>query len=197
MCGIAGFLAARANAGREAMEATARRMAAALRHRGPDDEGAWADPDAGIAFGHRRLAIIDLSPAGHQPMHSASGRYVIAYNGEIYSAERLKAELVASPRTANFRGHSDTEVMLAAFEAWGVTPAVQKFNGMFAFALWDRDQHVLHLCRDRIGEKPLYYGWCGEVFLFGSELKALGAHEAFDSEVDRECIADFLRYAYV
>src|SRR5207248_2237216 len=197
MCGIAGFVSARANAGREDMEAIARRMAASLRHRGPDDEGTWADPEAGIAFGHQRLAIVDLSPAGHQPMHSASGRYVIAYNGEIYNAERLKAELVASGRAPHFRGHSDTEVMLAAFDVWGVTAAVQKFNGMFAFALWDREQRVLFLCRDRMGEKPLYFGWCGDVFLFGSELKALRAHEAFDGEIDRNCVADFLRHAYV
>src|ERR671937_671579 len=119
MCGIAGFLTTRA--GREPMEATARRMAASLRHRGPDDEGTWADPDAGIAFGHRRLSIVDLSPAGHQPMHSASGRSVIAYNGEIYNAEPLRRELVAEGRAPRFRGHSDTEVMLAVFEAWGLT----------------------------------------------------------------------------
>ena len=181
MCGIAGFLDPRGTSDRASLEATARGMARAIAHRGPDDEGTWADADAGIALGHRRLSIVDLSPEGHQPMASASGRYVIAFNGEIYNFEAIRAELDAAIDAPRWRGHSDTEVMLAAFERWGVDGALTRFNGMFAFALWDRQARTLHLARDRMGEKPLYYGQVGGRFAFGSELKSLRALDGFDS----------------
>ena len=177
------------------MSAVAERMAATLSHRGPDDSGSWADAAAGIALGHRRLSIIDLSPEGHQPMQSRSGRYVISYNGEIYNFREVRAELDRDG--AVWRGHSDTEVMLAAFDAWGVEGALRRFNGMFAFALWDRHEHVLNLARDRLGEKPLYYGWMGNTFLFGSELKALRAHPSWAGNIDRNALAAYLRHNYV
>jgi len=174
MCGIAGFVAPASDLSGIELEQTALGMAAALRHRGPDDEGVWADPQAGIGLAHRRLAIQDLSQEGHQPMHSADGRYVLIFNGEVYNFLDLKTQL--EKRGHIFRGHSDTEVMLAAFTQCGVESAVTSFLGMFAFGLWDRHERCLHLVRDRAGEKPLYYGWSGDVFLFGSELKALRAH---------------------
>src|SRR5262249_20266793 len=157
----------------------------------PEDEGVWVDPAAGIAFGHRRLSIIDLSPAGHQPMHSACGRYVLTYNGEIYNFRALREELEQLGH--GFRGHSDTEVMLAAFTQWR-PHAVAKLNGMFAFALWDRQERTLFLSRDRAGEKPLYYGWAGHTLLFASELKALHQHPDFRAEVDRGVLAVYLRH---
>ncbi|MGZ5257189.1 MAG: asparagine synthase (glutamine-hydrolyzing), partial [Burkholderiales bacterium] len=177
------------------MTTVVERMADTLFHRGPDDSGTWIDKDAGIALGHRRLSIIDLSPEGHQPMTSHSGRYVMAYNGEIYNFRELRKELERDG--VQWRGHSDTEVMLAAFEAWGVEGALQRFNGMFAFALWDRNEKALHLARDRLGEKPLYYGWAGKTFLFASELKALKAHPAWRAEIDRNALAAYLRHNYV
>jgi asparagine synthase (glutamine-hydrolysing) len=195
MCGIAGFLDPRQSKGHEELSVTARRMATALRHRGPEDEGVWVDELAGIAFGHRRLSIIDLSPAGHQPMHSASGRYVITFNGEIYNFKTLRAELDVVG--AQWRGHSDTEVMLAAIETWGVEESLKKFNGMFAFAVWDRQDRVLYLSRDRAGEKPLYYGWAGHTLLFASELKAFHQHPDFRAEIDRGAVAVYLRHNYV
>ena len=170
-------------------------MAAALRHRGPDDEGVWSDPACGVALGHRRLAIQDLSQEGHQPMSSVDGRYLLVFNGEIYNFLELREALEAKGR--RFRGHSDTEVMLAAFCEWGVEMALERFTGMFAFALWDRELHRLHLARDRAGEKPLYYGWSGGVFLFTSELKALREHPDWQPELDRDALAAFVRYSYV
>jgi asparagine synthase (glutamine-hydrolysing) len=173
-------------------------MAEALRHRGPDDGGEWVDAEAGVALGHRRLAVVDLSPNGRQPMHSPCGRYVIVFNGEIYNFRALREELAAGPGTVPaFRSHSDTEVMLAAIGRWGLERALQRFNGMFAFALWDREARRLHLVRDRLGEKPLYYGWAGTTFLFGSELKALRAHPDFRGDVDRDAVALFLRHGYI
>lgn len=195
MCGFAGFLQTKSVIAAEAMAPLARRMADALTYRGPDDAGNWADPAAGIALGHRRLSIIDLSPEGHQPMASASGRYVIAFNGEIYNFEYLRGELEGEHIA--WRGHSDTEVMLAAFEKWGLEDALKKFNGMFAFALWDRRERTLAFARDRMGEKPLYYGWSGGTLLFGSELKALRAHPAWSAEINRDAIAAYLRHNYV
>ena len=193
MCGFAGLIDTRRSTPRQELAETAARMAAGLRHRGPDDVGLWCDVEQGIALGFQRLSIIDLSPAGAQPMTSPGGRFVIAFNGEIYNYMHLRDELerLAAPK---FRGHSDTEVMLAAFEQWGVAEAVKRFNGMFAFAVWDRLERRLYLARDRFGEKPLYYGWLGDSFVFGSEIKALRLHPDFDSEIDREALALHLRF---
>ncbi|WP_461583446.1 asparagine synthetase B family protein [Tepidiphilus sp. HLB4] len=175
MCGFAGFLGAEAP---DQPEAVLRAMADALRHRGPDDAGVWFDGQAGVGLAHRRLAIVDLTPAGHQPMRSPCGRFVLAYNGEIYNHLDLRAALAAEGGAFAWRGHSDTETLLAALRHWGVEGALQRVNGMFAFALWDAQERTLVLVRDRMGEKPLYYGTCGGAFLFGSELKALRAHPA-------------------
>lgn len=170
-------------------------MASRLAHRGPDDEGTWADAEAGVALGHRRLAILDLSQEGHQPMHSHDGRYVLAFNGEIYNFQGLRQELEQAGH--RFRGHCDTEVMLVAFCQWGFRPALERFVGMFAVALWDRQTRRLHLARDRAGEKPLYYGWAGKTLLFGSELKALRAHPGWCAEIDRCALALLIQYGYV
>jgi len=174
-------------------------MTGTLAHRGPDSHGTWIDRSAGVALGHRRLAIVDLSPAGHQPMVSASGRYVIVFNGEIYNFLDLRKELESAPNngSTHFNGHSDTEIMLACFERWGVVNSVKRFNGMFAFAVWDRLERTLHLARDPLGEKPLYYGWQSGTLLFGSELKALRAHPAFTSQIDRSILALYFRRGYV
>jgi asparagine synthase (glutamine-hydrolysing) len=172
-------------------------MTDALAHRGPDDFGYWYQRDAGLAMGHRRLSIVDLSPAGHQPMGSASGRYQIVINGEIYNHASLRAELQSQGAAPAWRGHSDTEVLLAAIEAWGLRGALQRSVGMFALALWDRANRRLSLARDRAGEKPLYYGKAGRAILYGSELKALRAHPEFRAEIDRGCLALFLRHNYV
>ncbi|MET0395661.1 MAG: asparagine synthase (glutamine-hydrolyzing) [Longimicrobiaceae bacterium] len=195
MCGLTGFWDVSGRGSRDELESTAARMAGMLLHRGPDDGGTWADEAAGIALGHRRLSIVDLSSCGHQPMESAGGRYVVAFNGEIYNFQPLRREL--EQRGHRFRGHSDTEVLLAAVEAWGLEAALRRFVGMFAFALWDRERRSLFLARDRMGEKPLYYGWSGGVFLFGSELKALRGHPAWRGEIDRDSLALYLRYNYV
>jgi asparagine synthase (glutamine-hydrolysing) len=197
MCGLAGFLEARAGRSEAEKRALARAMADRLGHRGPDDAGAWAEGPC--ALGHRRLAIIDLSPAGAQPMASHDGRLVMAYNGEIYNFPELRRRLEGEdPELAGaWRGTSDTEVLLEAMARWGVEPAAAAANGMFAFAVWDRRRRRLWLGRDRIGEKPLYYGWSGGAFLFGSELKALEAHPAFAGSVDRGALALYLRHNYV
>jgi len=169
-------------------------MAGALRHRGPDDYGLWVETNRGAAFGFRRLSILDLSAAGHQPMVSASERFTIVFNGEIYNVEYLRKELCSHRPDLRFRGHSDTEVMLAAFEAWGVEASLEKFNGMFAFAVWDSQIRTLQLARDRMGEKPLYYGWFRNTLLFASELKALRRHPEFSGDVDRNALSLLLRY---
>lgn len=197
MCGIAGFLSPRAGFSPEELRATVTRMARSLAHRGPDDERVWIDAATGCALGHRRLSIIDLSEHGAQPMHSACGRYVIVFNGEIYNHRELKDELVRAGAAPQWRGHSDTEVMLAAIAHWGLQEATVRFTGMFAFALWDRQARTLSLARDRVGEKPLYYGWMDGNFIFGSELKALRAHPAWRGEIDRGALTLFMRYAYV
>jgi asparagine synthase (glutamine-hydrolysing) len=170
-------------------------MLVLLLHRGPDSSGIWADESVGIALGHRRLAIVDLSPEGHQPMLSADGRYAIVFNGEIYNFLELRQELTHYGH--KFRGHSDTEVMLAGFSQWGVEAAIKRFNGMFAFALWDRQERLLHLGRDRLGEKPIYYGWMGHTLLFASELKALKAYPNFQTEINRDALTIFFRYHYI
>lgn len=195
MCGLAGFWTH--GRGIAVDEDVASAMADRIRHRGPDDHGAWVDADAGYAVAHRRLSILDLSPAGHQPMHSASVRWVLAYNGEIYNHLALRQQLQAEGAAPSWRGHSDTETLLAAVAAWGVETTLKRSVGMFALALWDRDERTLWLPRDRMGEKPLYYGWQGDSFLFGSELKALQAHPAFLSKVDRGALALLLRHNYV
>jgi asparagine synthase (glutamine-hydrolysing) len=180
-----------------ALRETVRRMATRLVHRGPDDSGEWVDGECGVALAHRRLSIIDLSAEGHQPMASAGGRFVLVFNGEIYNYRELRAELDAARGGISWRGHSDTEVMLAAFEHWGVENALPRFNGMFALAVWDREFRRLYLARDRFGEKPLYYAVVGGVLLFGSELKALAAHPAFRGEIDRGALQLYMRFNYV
>jgi len=192
MCGITGFWSV--DPPGDASD-TLRRMAQVIQHRGPDDEGYWWDAESGLGLAHRRLAIIDLSPKGHQPMLSASGRYVIVFNGEIYNFKELRSTEEA--HGACFEGHSDTEVMLAAIERRGLSSAVESFHGMFALALWDRATRTLHLVRDRLGEKPLYYGWMGRTLVFGSELKAMRAHPAWRGEIDRDALALMLRYSYI
>ncbi|MEA2416204.1 MAG: hypothetical protein QOI58_2861 [Thermoanaerobaculia bacterium] len=193
MCGIAGIWRRRGgNAGE-----TAQRMSSRLVHRGPDDAGVWHDPATGVALGFRRLSIIDTSPAGHQPMQSASGRYTMVFNGEAYNYESIRRELIDSGNAPAWRGHSDTEVLLAAFEAWGLEAAVQRFVGMFAFALWDGLERKLHLVRDRMGVKPLYFAPAPGALLFGSELKAMTVAEEFPHAVDRDALDLYMRYAYV
>lgn len=234
MCGIAGFIAA-PNRSLGEIEAIAKRMALAIQHRGPDDGGVWSDAQVGIALTHRRLSILDLSSAGHQPMVSASGRYVMVFNGEIYNHLEIRGELegaALSPppvggegrspegpgnnpvihwatgvssacRGAEYgwRGHSDTETLLAAFDRWGMEAALTKAVGMFAIALWDVRERTLHLARDRFGEKPLYYGWVGggaeRAFVFGSELKALRVFPGFDNPVCQHALAQYLCFSYV
>jgi asparagine synthase (glutamine-hydrolysing) len=196
MCGIAGYFRGAEQISREVASEILTSMSVTLVSRGPDDSGVWHDdPEIGLA--HRRLSILDLSPAGHQPMASISGRYVIVFNGEIYNHLELRAEL----RHTNWRGHSDTETLLAAFEEWGTAKTLKKSIGMFAIALWDREAKQLTLARDRLGEKPLYYGWQGSgeraVFLFGSELKALKAHPAFSAEIDRDAMCLLMRHSYI
>jgi len=192
MCGIAGILDKSSQTSGEKLEASVRGMAEALGHRGPDDAGTWANETAGVALGFRRLSILDPSLAGHQPMVSATGRYVIVFNGEIYNYQDIRAELDAQGTA--WKGHSDTEVMLAAFEEWGIEAATQRFNGMFAFAVWDEKERALHLGRDRMGEKPLYYGWAGQTFLFASELKAIRSYSGFKPRLDRDALALYLRH---
>jgi asparagine synthase (glutamine-hydrolysing) len=199
MCGITGFY--QINGLGVDAGVSLERMATQIIHRGPDDGGVWMDVDRGVALAHRRLSIVDLSPAGHQPMASASGRFVIAFNGEIYNHTSLRSALELNGIAPVWRGHSDTETLLAGFEAWGIKATLEKSIGMFAFALWDKQTCTLTLGRDRLGEKPLYYGWQGEgegkVFLFGSELKALKAHSAFKAEVNRDALALMMRHNYI
>ena len=168
-------------------------MTDTLEHRGPDGRGVWTDDDAGIALGHRRLAIIDLSKEGAQPMESASGRYVIIYNGEIYNFARIRRDVRARRPEYRFRGDSDTEVLLAAIEVFGLDEALERANGMFAFALWDRQQRNLSLVRDRLGIKPMYVGRVGSSLVFGSELKPFVEMPGFDGRIDRQALADLLR----
>jgi asparagine synthase (glutamine-hydrolysing) len=196
MCGIAGFFRPAGLIADEAKPGLDR-MSASLSHRGPDDSGVWIDAAAGIALGHRRLSILDLSPAGHQPMTSASGRFVIAFNGEIYNHSDMRKEIDSAGSAPPWRGHSDTEILLSAFDRWGIEPSLKRAVGMFAFALWDRQERTLTLARDRVGEKPLYYGWQGDALLFGSELKALRAHPGFFACVDRDVLTEYFRRGYI
>ena len=192
MCGFAGYIQ-RGGGHEEKARSIATAMANVIAHRGPDDSGVWVDGKAGIAFAHRRLSVLELSTAGHQPMISPSGRFVIVYNGEIYNHLELRGRL----GKVLWRGHSDTETLLAAIDAWGVLATLKKCVGMFAFALWDRKTRILTLARDRLGEKPLYYGWQGRTFFFGSELKALNAHPEFIGEVDRKALSLSLLFSCV
>lgn len=194
MCGIAGLIS-----GGRTPPAAAARMIGPIAHRGPDDEGVWTDDEAGVGLGHRRLSIVDLSTAGHQPMHSADGRLVLTYNGEIYNHAEIRAELDAAGLTppGGWRGHSDTETILQAFASWGLERTLKRCVGMFAFALWDRSTRKLFLARDRFGEKPLYYGWAGGDFLFGSELKALRALGTLDNAIDRRALAALAARCYI
>ena len=205
MCGFSGFITTDDSVLTRA-EATVKKMALAIQHRGPDDAGTWFEASSGIALGFRRLSILDLSSAGHQPMLSSSGRFALTFNGEIYNHHDLRELLI----TSNFcqhinywRGHSDSETLLACIEAWGLEKTLQKTVGMFAIALWDTQTHTLHLARDRFGEKPLYYGWVNTksssepAFVFGSELKALCAYPGFSNQVSREALALYMRFTYV
>lgn len=195
MCGIAGFL----TPGPLPTDAAsiAREMGQRLLHRGPDGHDEWLDADAGIALAHRRLAIVDLSSAGRQPMHSSCGRWVLSFNGEIYNHMALRAQLQTQGQAPHWRGHSDTETLLAAVSAWGLATTLSRVVGMFAMALWDRHERALTLVRDRLGEKPLYYGVQAGVLLFGSELKSLQAHPNYQGNIDRGALALLLRQGYV
>lgn len=192
MCGLAGYWSPARRVLADPIV-----MASAISHRGPDDVGNWSDGDAGLVLAHRRLAIVDLSTAGHQPMVSATGRYVIVFNGEIYNHRAIRAELDAEQPT-EWRGHSDTETLIHGIERWGLRATLERTVGMFAIALWDRHDRVLTLTRDRLGEKPLYYGWSsGGGFVFGSELKALRKAPGFANAVDPDALSLYLTYNYV
>ncbi|MCI4410063.1 MAG: asparagine synthase (glutamine-hydrolyzing) [Thiotrichales bacterium] len=197
MCGFAGFIDPRLASSDDRLQQVAAQMNARIAHRGPDAAGAWSDAQFGVALGHRRLAIMDLSPAGQQPMCSHCGRYVMIFNGEVYNHHQLRTRLAAEGVTPVWRGHSDTEVMLEAIAHWGVEAAITHFNGMFAFALWDRKLNCLTLARDRLGEKPLSYGWVQGVFFFASTVDACRAHPDFIAEIDPSVQALFLRYGSV
>jgi asparagine synthase (glutamine-hydrolysing) len=201
MCGFVGFLGGVPPYDAGSALDVVRRMSDTLVHRGPDDAGYWHDEGHGIRLGHRRLSIVDLSPAGHQPMQSSGGRYVIVYNGEIYNHPSLREQLEAAGCAPCWRGHADTETLLAGFDAWGIQGTLERVVGMFAFAVWDRATAELTLGRDRVGEKPLYYGWQGRgnqaAFLFGSELKALRAHPSFEHRIDRGALSLQLRHNYI
>jgi asparagine synthase (glutamine-hydrolysing) len=195
MCGIAGFLSGASTGLAGELADVSSAMNAALQHRGPDDQGVWIDEESGIALAHRRLSILDLTSAGRQPMVSADGRFVIIYNGEVYSHQPIAAELAA--RGHHFQGHSDTEVILNSFAENGIEPTLKRMIGMFAIALWDRRERSLILIRDRLGIKPLYWAKFGKLFLFGSELKALRAHPGWNAEIDRNAVAAFMRHNYI
>lgn len=199
MCGFAGLYYTDGRLSPEMTEGWARDMVSTIRHRGPDDSGVWAEP--GIVLGHARLSIVDLSVAGHQPMTSADGRFVMSYNGEIYNHVDLRRSLEQEGLAPQWRGHSDTETLLAAICAWGFEETLKRSIGMFALALWDRQIRQLTLARDRLGEKPLYYGWVGGpakgLFLFASELKAMRSCPAFDAPINRHALGLYLRHNYI
>lgn len=193
MCGIAGYW----SQSEKVDAAVARCMAEKIQHRGPDDSGVFLDEPAGVALAHQRLSILDLSPAGHQPMFSPCGRYCLVYNGEIYNHLDLRAVLETEGGHFDWKGHSDTETLLAALRHWGIDDTLKRLNGMFAFAFWDKRERRLYLARDRMGEKPLYYGHSKTTFLFGSELKALAEHPHWQGEIDREALTLYLRHGYI
>jgi asparagine synthase (glutamine-hydrolysing) len=201
MCGIAGYLGRGTGYGNEEAAHVLTQMAAAISSRGPDDYGVWQDDHSPVGLAHRRLSIVDLSPAGHQPMVSASGRYVCVYNGETYNHRELRQQLEERSSALNWRGHSDTETMLAGFDVWGIEETLRRAVGMFAFAIWDRESGELTLARDRLGEKPIYYAWFGEglqsSLVFGSELKALKQHPQFRGTINRDAICLLMRHNYI
>ncbi|HPQ95838.1 MAG TPA: asparagine synthase (glutamine-hydrolyzing), partial [Thiolinea sp.] len=196
MCGLTGFYYPTRKALLAPMQADLNAMTASLQHRGPDAAGTWLDQEGGIALGHRRLAVQDLSPQGSQPMVSATGRRVLVFNGEIYNHHKIRQRLEQAG-VSGWRGHSDTETLLAAIEAWGLEQALTACEGMFALALWDRHARCLSLARDRMGEKPLYYGWSGPALLFGSELKALCRHRHWQGEINRVALAAQMSFSYI
>lgn len=204
MCGIAGFIDKDASRAATMGSYFLERMSSRIMTRGPDDSGVWLNKE-GVGLAHRRLAVVDTSAAGHQPMESPSGRFVIVFNGEIYNHQAIREEInsfsCATRRGAVWRGGADTETLLAAFDMWGIQPTIERCVGMFALAVWDNEKRLLHLARDRLGEKPLYYGWQGEgqsaCFLFGSELKALCAHDACSADIDRESLSLYTRFNYI
>ncbi|MGY4239542.1 asparagine synthase (glutamine-hydrolyzing) [Bradyrhizobium sp. USDA 4523] len=196
MCGIAGFLAdPSSRTSVEQLKSIADAMDVSLEHRGPDDHGIWVDAEAGVALVHRRLSIVDLSPAGHQPMHSADGRFVMVYNGEVYSHLPIRAEIEATGH--RFRGHSDTEVLLESFARYGIRATADRLIGMFAIAIWDRQERTLKLIRDRLGIKPIYWAKVGGLFMFGSELKALRRHPGWTPRIEPAAVASFMRHNYI
>ncbi|UDY33929.1 asparagine synthase (glutamine-hydrolyzing) [Dermatobacter hominis] len=195
MCGIAGLLDPTGSSTGDELAAIASAMAGEVAHRGPDGHGTWVDPAAGVGLGHRRLSILDLSDAGAQPMTSADGRWVLAYNGEVYNHRELGRRLVAEG--VRLRGHSDTEVLVEAIAAWGLGRALERCEGMWAFAVWDRRERRLTLARDRVGEKPLYYGTAGRAVVFASGLDALAAHPDFDRTISADAVCGLMRYKYV
>ena len=194
MCGITGIFG---NLRKEEFESSIHKMSTALTHRGPDDSGILINPDNKVAFGHRRLSIIDLSSAGHQPMTSPCGRFTVVFNGEIYNHLKLRGLLDSNNNSQSWCGHSDTETLVAAFSQWGIEKTLQQLVGMFAIAVWDSKERKLSLIRDRFGEKPLYYGWSKGVFIFGSELKSLRAYKGFSSQIDRNVLSLYMQYMYV
>ncbi|MBT5399280.1 asparagine synthase (glutamine-hydrolyzing) [bacterium] len=194
MCGITGIFG---NLKKNEFDKSIRKMSETLRHRGPDDSGIWIDKENGIALGHQRLSIVDLSLAGHQPMTSPCGKFVVIFNGEIYNHIQLRGKLNNSEYGQSWKGHSDTETLVSAFSQWGIDKTLSQLVGMFAIAIWDLKRKKLHLVRDRFGEKPLYYGWSNGVFLFGSELKALQSYEGFNNIIDRNVLSLYMQYMYV
>jgi len=194
MCGVVGYLTAETDSN---IETNIRQMNQTLHHRGPDSGSVWIDKQNGVGFGHRRLSVIDLSSHAKQPMQSSCGRYVLTYNGEIYNHLNLRKELDVSGLAPNWRGHSDTETLLAAISAWGLSKTLEQITGMFVFALWDKKAKQLSLARDRFGEKPLYYGWLNNIFVFGSELKSLQAHPNFNNKIDRDVLSLYFQYTCV
>jgi asparagine synthase (glutamine-hydrolysing) len=201
MCGFVGFVSKEKIITANSIENILKSMNDTIVHRGPDSEGYWVDSNLGLGLAHRRLSIIDLSKFGSQPMISENGRYILVYNGEIYNHKELFKELKDNFKDIVIKGHSDTEILLAGFERWGILETIRKSVGMFAFAVWSKNDKILTLGRDRFGEKPLYYGWQGEgsskVFLFGSELKALAKHPAFEKKINKSAVAEFLQYSNI